>query len=203
MKALWPPPPVVRYAFIGILTAVLLFLLWRSDEPPRSDAEADLRGPREPDAFIVKGTFRAFDSEGRLSSRFFSERAEQFDDTEAALMIEPGGALFEAATGYPWIVSGETGQYDMEAEKLTLIGDVELVREHKELPPAHMYTSRITLDNRKRIVHTDAPIRLEDYRGVTTATGMHAWIDERVMELKDNVEGTYETAPTLEQSETD
>ncbi|MFE8072109.1 LPS export ABC transporter periplasmic protein LptC [Marinobacteraceae bacterium S3BR75-40.1] len=195
MKQFWPPPPLARYSFIALLTAVLLVMLWRSDESPTTPDDAALRGPREPDAFIIKGTYRSYDDKGRLSSRFFSERAEQFDDSDAALMIKPGGAIFEAKTGYPWIASGDKGRYDMDGEKLTLEGDVELVREHKELRSSRLLTERLTLDNHKRIVHTDAPVRIEDFRGVTTAVGMRAWIDKHVLELKENVEGTYETAP--------
>ena len=59
---------------------------------------------------------------------------------------------------------------------------------------SQLKTESLTLDNKQRIVHTDAPVVMTDPSGVTRATGMKAWIDERIVELNSQVEGQYESS---------
>ncbi len=53
-------------------------------------------------------------------------------------------------------------------------------------------TSTLTLNNAERTVYTDAPVKLTDSFSLTRATGMKAWIDDRILELDSQVEGRYE-----------
>lgn len=193
MFALLRKRPALTYALIGILGAVFLFIVWQDEESAIGKDRVDLRGPREPDGFIVNAVYRAYDVDGNLSSRIESERAEQFEGDQYALMEKPGGAVFERETRVPWVISAQNGRYDLASEQLLLLGDVEVVRENPGMVPSQLLTERLTLDNQRRIVQTEAPVTLLDFRGATDAVGMQGWIDERVIELKSQVEGEYAT----------
>jgi lipopolysaccharide export system protein LptC len=193
MLALLRKKPALTYCLIGILLAFFILIIWQDEENSMSSDDTGLRGPREPDGFIVNALYRSYDVDGNLSSRIETERAEQFEGEQYALMDRPRGAVFEHETRLPWLISADDGRYDLKTEQLLLLGDVEVIRENPELAPSRLLTERLTLDNRERIVHTEAPVTLLDFRGTTDAVGMRAWIDERVIEFESQVEGEYVT----------
>lgn len=185
--------PILTYCLIGLLAAVLLFIVWQDEEGNMGTGAADLRGPREPDGFIVNGTYRAYGADGNLSSRIETVRAEQFEGEQYAMLEEPRGAVFEQKTRLPWLISASDGRYDLESEQLLLSGDVEVLRENPGIAPSRLLSESLTLDNRQRIVHTEAPVTLLDFRGITEAVGMKAWVDQRIIEFESQVEGEYVT----------
>lgn len=185
--------PPLTYALIGVLGAFFILILWQNEESPVGASVTDLRGPREPDGFIVNAVYRSYDAGGNLSSRIETERAEQFEGEAYALMEQPVATIFEQKTGLPWLISADDGRYDLGTEQLLLMGNVEVLRENPGLAPSRMLTERLTLDNQERIVHTEAPVTLLDFRGTTDAVGMRGWIDERAIEFESQVEGEYVT----------
>lgn len=185
--------PALNYALIGLLGAVFLLMIWQDEESSGAGSTADLRGPREPDGFIVNAVYRAYDQTGQLSSRIESARAEQFEDEQYALMENPESAVFEKETRIPWNITAEAGRYDLNTELLLLSGNVRVVRSNPGMAPSQLLSERLTLDNLNRIVHTEAPVTLLDYRGTTDAVGMRAWIDDRIIEFQSQVEGEYVT----------
>jgi lipopolysaccharide export system protein LptC len=67
------------------------------------------------------------------------------------------------------------------------------VRRAEERGPMTLSTTALTLNNNDQTVYTDEPVEINDALGITTATGMKAWIDERILELNAQVKGRYET----------
>lgn len=183
---------LLRWGAIGLAVLALSLLLMRSEETatPR-DAEA-LRGPDEPDGFVVGGTYRSFDEQGYLSTRIDSQRAEQFDEEQLIIMEYPRGVIFERESRTPWHLSARRGDYSMADETLELIDSVRITRDTPERGEARLITTRLTLDNRQRIVHTEAPVTLSDDFSETDAVGLRGWIDDRTVELKQDVRGRYE-----------
>ena len=183
----------LRYLGIAALSAVLIGLLWQSDEKSEVDPAAQLRGPQESDSFVVNGEYRSFAESGQVSTIISSPRIEQFDQQNLAHMNEPRGRLIDANTGTPWTVRANEGRYQLDKDIVRLSGDVVITRILPSGNEGQLKTEHLTLDNDERIVHTDAPVVLTEPRGVTRATGMQAWIDERIVELKSQVEGQYDT----------
>lgn len=182
----------LRYLGIAVLSAVLIALLWQSDEKRDLDPAAQLRGPQEPDSFVVNGEYRSFAETGKVSTIVSSPRVEQFDNQELAHMEAPRARLIDVNTGTPWTARANEGRYQLDKDVIELSGDVVITRILPSGEEGQLETERLTLDNNERIVHTDAPVVLTDPRGVTRATGMQAWIDKRIVELKSQVEGQYE-----------
>ncbi|WP_111495743.1 LPS export ABC transporter periplasmic protein LptC [Marinobacter bohaiensis] len=182
----------LRYVAIAVLAAVLIDLLWQSDEKSPDNTAEQLRGPDEPDSFVVNGAYQAYDEEGNVSVTITSPRIEQFDEQNRAHMQEPRATLIDAKSGIPWKVSAEEGNYLLERDVIDLTGNVVISRILESGKQGKLETPHLTLDNDKRIVHTDAPVILTDARGVTRATGMKAWIDKRIVKLQSQVEGQYE-----------
>ena len=178
-------------ALAGTIVA-LFFLLWQSDDPSEPVDATALRGESEPDGFVVNGRYLSFDETGRLTTRFQSPRIEQFDARNETIMESPMATLYGESGTAPWRVEANEGRF-LEADNLVhLTGDVRVTREAENGRPLTLTTTALTLDNSERTVYTEAPVEMTDAFSLTRATGMKAWIDDRILELDSQVEGRYE-----------
>ena len=184
-RSLW------RWSVAGLTALALVLLLMRSEQPVSSRDAEELRGPDKPDGFVVNATYRSFDERGRLETRITSDRGEQFDDDKRVTMESPRGLLLEKDSRAPWHLAAKHGEYYLNRERLTLNTDVRIRHKTRERGDALLRTERLIVDNRKRIVHTDAPVTIINQSGRTRATGMTGWIDDRVLELENQVDGYY------------
>ena len=185
--------PWLRARALAAPVGAAVFLLWRSDEPPVIDDEAAaLRGDAEPDGFVVNGQYTSFDEAGNLKIRFSSPRIEQFEEGNLATMESPRAELYGDQEALPWIVEADNGSLLQNQNLVYLTDNVRVQRTIGERD-AVLTTSSLTLDNDRGMVYTDAPVEIRDVTGITRATGMKAWIDERILELNSQVEGLYET----------
>ncbi|NMT65180.1 LPS export ABC transporter periplasmic protein LptC [Marinobacter orientalis] len=184
--------PWVRTLSLAATVVALFFLLWQSDDPSEPTEAADLRGESEPDGFVVNGHFLSYDETGRLTTRFRSPRIEQFESRNETVMDSPRATLYGEEGDPPWQVQATRGRF-LEADELVhLTGNVKVIRQAEGGSPLTLTTTALTMNNRDRTVYTDEPVQLTDALGLTTATGMKAWIDERILELESQVEGRYE-----------
>ncbi|WP_297791822.1 LPS export ABC transporter periplasmic protein LptC [uncultured Marinobacter sp.] len=183
--------PWLRTLALGCAAVALVMMLWQSDEPQEPVDAAALRGQSEPDGFVVNGRYLSYDENGKLSVRFESPRIEQFEAQNKAIMESPRAELFGEGEEEPWYLSADSGTFREGKGLLHLEGNVQVIRRSGDRQGT-LTTSRLTLDNSKNTVYTDAPVELTDSFSVTRATGMKAWIDDRILELNSQVEGRYE-----------
>jgi lipopolysaccharide export system protein LptC len=179
-------------ALIAVIAATL-HLMWRSDERDMTNPEAEqLRGPSEPDSFVVDSVYRTWDEQGNLDLRLVSPRIEQFEDNNQAMLEQPKARVYGEADSPPWIIEADHGSLRQTKGLLHLSGSV-VVTQRSEDSEVTLTTEVLTLNNRENTVYTDQPVTITEPFGITRATGMKAWIDQRILELNSRVEGQYET----------
>ena len=180
---------------IALLTTFIATaaLLWHSDnDVPMPTQDSELRGDREPDSFVVDALYTSYDEQGTVKIQFVSPRIEQFEAGGYAIMAEPQATIRGKPGSEPWQLTAKHGKLLDNNRQLELEGDVRIVRQIGERS-ATLSTTRLTLDNRTNMAYTDAPVEIVDATGITYATGMKAWFNERILELDSQVEGRYET----------
>src|SRR5690554_7228821 len=70
--------PWLRTLALAATVAATVYLMWQSGEPPVPDPEAaQLRGPAEPDGFVVGADYRAWNEQGTLEIHMTSPRSEE------------------------------------------------------------------------------------------------------------------------------
>ncbi|PSF08094.1 LPS export ABC transporter periplasmic protein LptC [Marinobacter halophilus] len=185
--------PRLRTLALAATVAATVFLMWEREEVDISRSDAtELRGPSEPDSFVIEGRYSTWDEQGNLKMTLASPRIEQFDDSEHATMNAPRARIYSDQGIDPWIIEADEGSLQHNEDLVVLTGNVVVLRQTAE-SEATLTTSLLTLDNNLGIVHTDQPVTITEPFGVTRATGMKAWVDQRVLELNSRVEGQYET----------
>ncbi|AMQ90898.1 LPS export ABC transporter periplasmic protein LptC [Marinobacter sp. LQ44] len=185
--------PLARTLALAVTALATVFLMWQDEEGEnvRGDA-AELRGPSEPDSFIIEGRYTTWDEQGNLKMSISSPRIEQFDDTNYATMNAPRARIFSEQATPPWIIEADEGSLRQDDDQVILTGNVVVLRQTDD-SEATLKTESLTLDNRQGTVHTDQPVTITEPFGVTQANGMKAWVNERILELNSRVEGQYET----------
>ena len=79
-----------------------------------------------------------------------------------------------------------------QGEQVELIDNVRIERNDAKGRPTIITTSRMTVLPEKDYAETRQPVRIIAANGVTTATGMKAYLDEGRMLLLSNVRGQHE-----------
>lgn len=183
--------PRVRALALAVTFALLAALLWRSDESRDQMSGADRAGQNEPDSFVNDGRYLSFDEEGRRVAMIESPRIEQFETGGVATMTSPSATLYDKSSGRPWQLTARNGTFHQPVDRLDLSGNVTVVRPLPGKREATLTTEQLTLDNRNRTAFTDKPVLITEDHGTTTAVGMKAWIDDRILELNAQVKGQY------------
>lgn len=187
--------PRIRTLALAATIAATVYLMWQSSEPPAPDPEAaQLRGAAEPDGFVVGADYRAWNEQGQLEIHMTSPRIEQFDHDSSARMTDPRARLYGEgqAETEPWIIEADAGSLLQSQGLMHLEGNVIVLRTSGD-SQATLATEALTLNNTEGTVSTDLPVTITEPFGTTQATGMKAWIDQRILELNSRVEGQYET----------
>lgn len=184
--------PKLRALALAAVIAALIAMLWESDEPVQPTEATKLRGEAEPDSFVVGGQFLSFGETGQLTTRIKSQRVEQFEKDSLFRMQQPRATLFDEAGEAAWQLEAEDGRFREEKEIMHLTGNVRIVRLAGQQDPLSLTTRALTLNNSNRTAYTSEPVKITDPLGITRATGMKVWMDERILELNAQVEGRYE-----------
>ncbi|SFR51881.1 lipopolysaccharide export system protein LptC [Marinobacter daqiaonensis] len=187
--------PAIRNPILLVAFAALAFILWRSDDPQTILTDAQkLRGAAEPDTFVNQGEYRVFDEQGQLQAVISSPRIEQLEGPGEARMVQPEASLYDADTESRWHLVARQGSFDQSSRIMELDGDVRVTR-NVQGGEAILRTEHLRIDNTAGRISTDQPVTLESPGAVTRANSLTGWIDERVLELDNTVEGIYETRP--------
>lgn len=185
--------PRLRTLALTVTVVATVFLMWqREDADILRDDATELRGPSEPDSFVIEGRYTTWDEQGNLKMILASPRIDQFDDSAHATMDAPRARIYSEQGTEPWIIEADKGSLQQNQDLIVLTGNVVVLRQTAE-SKATLTTSSLTLDNNQSTVYTDQPVTITEPFGVTRATGMKAWVDQRVLELNSRVEGQYES----------
>lgn len=200
--------PKVRTLGLAVTVLALFAMLWQSEEPTTLSQASALRGEAEPDSFVSGGRYLSFNETGQLTSRIESERIEQFESDQLTRMHQPRATLFGEANDASWEVTAEQGEFLEAQDLMHLTGNVRIIRLAQQRgavasstasstptsasTPMSLSTEALTLNNEEQTIYTSEPVEITDALGITRATGMKAWINQRILELNAQVEGRYE-----------
>src|SRR5690554_275671 len=111
--------PRARNLALAATLGATVYLMWQSGEPPAPGQQAsELRGPAEPDGFVVAGEYRSWNEDGKLVMHITSPRIEQFDISNSALMTSPRARMFGEDDAEPWIIEAEQGSLMQNEERI-------------------------------------------------------------------------------------
>ncbi len=184
----------IRLPVILLLTALLLVAVGYWNIRPESfmrDAPV-IEGAQQPiDFYVINSTTVQYQPDGKRDYVLTAEKVEHVKATDVSLLTGPDLRSYRGAE-QPWHVTSARGEVGPQGQQVELIDDVKVERQDAKGRPTIITSSRMTVLPEKDYAETRQPVRIVAANGVTTATGMKAYLNEGRMLLLSNVRGQHE-----------
>lgn len=185
---------VARSWLIMIPAALLVAALgyWNLDaDDPRKALPAGSEG-QTIDFYMTRSHTLQLNDEGLVHYEFNAGRIDHVQQTDVSLMTEPDLQLYRG-TDYPWHIRGERGESGPDGKEIQLFDNVRVERIDAQERPFLLTTEHLTYLPDTDHAFTQLPVQIDSAQGVTTATGMNAFLKKGTVSLLSTVRGRYET----------
>jgi lipopolysaccharide export system protein LptC len=184
----------IRFPAILLLIALLLVAVGYWNIRPESfmqDAPVT-QGEESPiDFYVINSRTVQYQPDGKRNYVMTAEKVEHIKASDISLLTRPDLHSYRGSE-LPWHVTSERGEVGPQGEEVELIDNVKIERTDAKGRPTIVTTSRMTVLPEKDYAETRQPVRIVAANGVTTATGMKAYLNEGRMLLLSNVRGQHE-----------
>ena len=143
------------------------------------------------DFYVINARTVQYQPDGKRNYQLTAEKMEHLKASDISLLTRPDLKSYRG-TELPWHVTSERGEVGPAGEEVELIDNVRIARTDAEGRPTIITTTRMTVLPEKDYAETRQPVRIVAANGVTTATGMKAYLNEGRMLLLSNVRGQHE-----------
>jgi len=184
----------IRFPAIFLLIALLLVAVGYWNIRPESFMqEAPVaQGEESPiDFYVINSRTVQYQPDGKRNYELSAEKVEHIKATDISLLTRPDLRSYRGSE-LPWHVTSERGEVGPQGEEVELIDNVRVERTDTKGRPTIITSSRMTVLPEKDYAETRQPVRIVAANGVTTATGMKAYLNEGRMLLLSNVRGQHE-----------
>jgi len=185
-----------RIRFPAILLLIALFLVaigyWNIRPESFMQEPTAATGEESPiDFYVTNSRTVQYQPDGKRNYELSAEKVEHVKSSDVSLLTRPDLHSYRG-TELPWHVTSERGEVGPQGEEVELIDNVRIERNDAKGRPTVITTSRMTVLPEKDYAETRQPVRIVAANGVTTATGMKAYLNEGRMLLLSNVRGQHE-----------
>ena len=184
----------IRLPAILVLIALLLIAVGYWNIRPESFMqEAPVsQGHETPiDFYVINSRTIQYQPDGKRNYELSAEKVEHIKASDVSLLTRPDLHSYRGSD-LPWHVTSERGEVGPKGEEVELIDNVKVERNDAKGRPTIVTSSRMTVFPEKDYAETRQPVRIVAANGVTTATGMKAYLNEGRMLLLSNVRGQHE-----------
>lgn len=164
---------------------------WNLDSGQSAQQLSSLDPERTIDFFATNTRTSEFNQDGQLQYILDSEYVEHIQQSDISLLTDPRLQLYRGQE-LPWLISGKLGELSAGGELLDLQENV--IIEHLDAPqrPFVLTTEQMYYVFANDHAHTTHDVQINSQQGITTATGMHAYLTEGLVHLLAKVRGRYE-----------
>lgn len=143
------------------------------------------------DFFSSNSLTTQFDAEGKLHYILHADLIEHIEQSDITLLDKPDLQLYRGQQ-LPWYISGDSGELSAGGEVLDLRDNVRVEHTDEQQRPFLLTSSQMYYVFDDDYAHTQVPVRIDSHQGVTTATGMQAYLEQGQVHLPSRVRGRYE-----------
>ncbi|EWC41090.1 LPS export ABC transporter periplasmic protein LptC [Pseudomonas stutzeri] len=184
----------LRFAALLTLIAALLVAVGYWNIRPESFMQQPTTASAETpdvDFYVINSRTVQYLPDGKRNYELTADKLEHIKASDVSLLTQPDLMSYRG-TDLPWHVRSERGEVSAEGDEVQLIDNVRVERTDAKGRPTIMTTSRLKVLPDKDYAETNQAVRIEAANGVTTATGMKAYLDDGRMLLLSNVRGQHE-----------
>jgi len=143
------------------------------------------------DFYAMNAHSLQFLPDGKLQYDMTADKVEHLQSSDITLLTNPDLQLYRGAL-FPWHVQSKKGEVSPRGTQVELIDSVRVARTDEKNRTTIITSSRMTVFPQKQYAQTEQAVRIDGFGGVSTGTGMKAYLNDGRMHLLSNVRGQYE-----------
>lgn len=143
------------------------------------------------DYYAINAHAVQFLPDGGVQYRMTGDKVEHLQASQVTKVTNPDMNLYRG-TVYPWHVTSDHGEVNPDGTQVELIDNVRVARTDQKNRPTLITTTRMTVFPQQQYAQTDRDVRIDGAGGVSTGTGMKAYLKDSKINLLSNVRGLYE-----------
>lgn len=175
---------------LASLTALLVSLgYWKSN--PSDELNAIRSKASTIDFFVINARAVQYQSNGKPQYEMTAEKLEHLQASDVTLLSKPDLVFFRPPAT-PWQARSEHGEMSPQGEEIELVEAVQIERPDGRRRPSILSTSRLSVFPEREYAQTQQAVMIEAANGVTTATGMKAYLNDGRIHLLSNIRGQHE-----------
>ncbi|MBV7316156.1 LPS export ABC transporter periplasmic protein LptC [Shewanella sp. NIFS-20-20] len=133
-----------------------------------------------------------FTESGKVSSRVSASHMEHYNQTQMTYFTNPVYQVYPDTGEGQWHLYASQGSLDKLSGKVVLENNVIIDAIEPNEPIQRLTTSYLELDLNTMIMTSDEPIYIKGSGFTVTGKGLYADLNTQTIELKSQIEGTYE-----------
>tara|TARA_R110000796_G_scaffold241303_3_gene362792 strand:- start:13576 stop:14163 length:588 start_codon:yes stop_codon:yes gene_type:complete len=189
-------PRLPRYLRTAILVGLALVIGvsvgYFNIRPASFDNTLRISDPNQPDFFMENNRILMLNGQGTPAYELTSARATHQSSDDATLLEKPRLIFYRGDTAEPWLLEAEHGVVTENGDRVELTDNVLLQSQDPTQARRRMTTQALTLFPDRDYAETAQSVRIEDADNVTTAVGMHVYLNDGRLELLSTVRGQHE-----------
>jgi len=190
---------LVAWSPVLLLGSLAALTYWLDAQVQSPAGRADGSKRHDPDLFLQDFRAQTFDAQGQLREELSAKRAEHFPDDDSSELTQPKLMLTE--TGRPTMtVTADQGIVAGDRNSGVFRGDVKVTREADPNPPKDgqpngpvtLTTDSLHVFAKEQRVETDAPVTIEEPRGIIRGKGLTFDNKAKTVSIKSQVSGSFQ-----------
>ena len=147
---------------------------------------------RTSDYSITDFTLTVMDDLGSPSRVITGKKMAHYPDDDSTEIYFPVARVIDREKDN-WIMSSNQGITYGKGDIITLVGNVTITRQDNEI---ELHTEKLILDTLHNTAYTDQFVSITSPYGNTESVGLHASLDDKMINLHSRVKGHYNAPPT-------
>ncbi|WP_397451416.1 LPS export ABC transporter periplasmic protein LptC [Pseudomonas sp. NA-150] len=181
-----------RFLFLGVIAGLVAAAgYWNINPETFLEKKAAQIDAGTIDFYAINAHSRQFLPDGKLQYDMTADKVEHLQVSDVTLLTMPDLNMFRGAA-YPWHVQSLKGEVSPGGDHVELIDQVRIARTDEKNRTTIITSSRMTVFPQKQYAQTEQAVRIDGFGGVSTGTGMKAYLNDGRMNLLSKVRGLYE-----------
>lgn len=166
--------------------------IWTFNDTPNSEtSRASAETSSDVDFFITNAKINFFDDSGQLAQSATSVKIEHFKQRQQSLLSTPFVTQYQNSLASTTIQSQQAISHDI-SQQITFNKNVVATSLKAGQQNTLLKTQQLTFDRKKNDISTEQDVEFTDTFGnIIKAKGLHADLNLKTLQLKNNVKGTY------------
>lgn len=180
-------------AKILLLTLAVVSVWLLSGEESQKTPEQYEQVTRTTDYTMTDFTMTVMSELGQPSRIIVGSKMAHYLDDDSTEITIPRVQFIEPEKE-TWLVSSEKGITQGKGEDILLLGNVIVTQ--KDNPSIELRTEKLNLDTVNNTAYTDLAVSMKSPSGTTDSVGLHAALDDKMINLHSRVKGHFDAPST-------